>query len=142
MDTSSRTDVALLLVRAVVGITFLLHGLDKFSDMAGTQQGFDGMGIPLADVAAPFVASLEVAGGVALILGALTPIFALALAGNMLVAALTAHIENGFFVADGGYELVLLLGVACTSLVIAGAGRYSVDAAAKLSRLPGIPVTR
>jgi putative oxidoreductase len=138
MDTS-RTDLALLLIRAVVGVTFLLHGLDKFSDMAGTQQGFDGMGIPLADVAAPFVASLEVAGGIALIVGALTPIFALGLAFNMLVAALTAHVDNGFFVADGGYELVLLLGVACTGLVIAGAGRFSVDAAARLSRLPGFP---
>ena len=141
MDTSSRTDIALLLVRAIVGVTFLLHGLDKFNDLSGTQQFFDGIGIPMPDVMAPVVATLEVAGGIALILGALTPVFALGLACNMLVAALTAHIDNGFFVADGGYELVLLLGVACTGLVIAGAGRFSVDAAARLSRLPGFPST-
>ncbi len=141
MDTS-RTDLALLLVRAVVGVTFLLHGLDKFSDLNGTQQGFDGMGIPLPEVMAPFVASLEVAGGLALILGALTPVFALGLAGNMLVAYLTAHMGEGFFVSDGGAELVLLLGVSCLGLVAAGAGRYSVDAALRLGRLPGFPSNR
>jgi putative oxidoreductase len=133
MDTS-RTDIALALIRAVVGGTFLLHGLDKLGDLDGTQQFFDGLGIPAPALMAPFVASLETAGGIALILGALTPIFALGLAFNMLVAGLTTHTGSGFFVADGGYELVLLLGIACTSLVLAGAGRFSVDAA---MRLPG-----
>ena len=103
MDTSRTPISALLLVRAVVGVAFLLHGLDKFSDLDGTQQGFDGMGIPLPEVMAPFVlASLEVAGGSTLIVGALTPVFALGLAGNMLVAYLTAHMGKGFFVSDGG----------------------------------------
>ena len=138
MDTS-RTDLALLLVRAVVGVTFLLHGLDKLGDLNGTEQFFDGLGIPAPALMAPLVAVLETAGGIALIVGAITPVFALALAGDMLVAALTTHVENGFFAANGGYELVLLLGVASAALVLAGAGRFSLDAALRLGRLPGFP---
>jgi len=89
---------------------------------------------------APFVAVLETAGGIALVVGALAPLFGLALAANMLVAGLTQHAGNGFFVADGGYELVLLLGVASLAIFVAGAGRLSVDAALRLAdRLPGYP---
>lgn len=137
---SNRTDIALLAVRVVVGLTFLLHGLDKLGDLSGTEQGFDGMGIPAPGLMAPLVAVLETVGGIALIVGALAPLFALGLAIDMLVAALVVHVENGFFVADGGYELVLLLGVASAAIVIAGAGRYSVDATLGLARkLPGYP---
>lgn len=137
---SSRTDIALLVVRVVVGLTFLLHGLDKLSDLSGTEQGFDGMGIPAPGLMAPLVAVLETVGGVALIVGALTPLFALGLAIDMLVAALVVHAENGFFAADGGYELVLVLGAASLALAIAGAGRFSVDASLGLARrLPGHP---
>ena len=61
---SSRTDLALLAVRVVVGLTFLLHGLDKLGDLSGTKQGFDAMGIPAPGVMAPFVAALETVGGI------------------------------------------------------------------------------
>lgn len=137
---STRTDLALLAVRVVVGITFLLHGLDKLGNLSGTEQGFDGMGIPAPGLMAPLVAVLETVGGIALILGALAPLFAIGLAIDMLVAGLTAHTGNGFFVSDGGYELVLLLGVAALGIAIAGAGRFSVDATLRLGRrVPGYP---
>jgi len=140
MPSPLRTDVALLLVRAVVGLTFLLHGLDKLGDLTGTEQFFDGLGIPIPDVMAPFVAVLEVAGGIALILGLLAPLAGLALAGDMLVAGLTRHADKGFFAMDGGYELVLLLGVASLGIAAAGAGRFSLDAILRLhERLPGYP---
>jgi putative oxidoreductase len=138
MDTS-RTDIALLLVRAVVGVSFLLHGLDKLGDLSGTEGNFDGLGIPAPAIMAPFVAVLETVGGIALLLGVLSPVFALMLVGNMVVAGLTAHVGNGFFVADGGFELVLLLGAASAAIVFAGAGRFSVDHALRLGRLPGFP---
>ncbi len=106
---STRTDIALLAIRVVVGLAFLLHGLDKLGNLSGTEQGFDGMGIPAPGLMAPLVAVLETVGGLALIVGALAPLFAIGLAINMLVAALVVHVENGFFVSDGGYELVLVL---------------------------------
>lgn len=139
-SASSRTDLALLLVRAVVGLTFLIHGLDKLGDLNGTEQFFDGLSIPLPGLMAPVVALLEVVGGLALIVGLLAPLFGLALAVDMLVAALTQHIDKGFFVAEGGYELVLILGTASLAILFAGAGRFSVDGALRLGeRLPGYP---
>jgi len=139
-SASRRIDLALLLVRVVVGVTFLMHGLDKLGDLSGAEQFFDSLGIPAPSLMAPFVALLEVVGGIALIVGLLAPLFGLALAGDMLVAALTQHIENGFFAMDGGYELVLILGIASLGIVVAGTGRFSVDAALGLGdRLPGYP---
>jgi putative oxidoreductase len=70
----------------------------------------------------------ETLGGILLIVGLLTPAAGLALAIDMLVAALTAHADKGFFADKGGYEFVLLLGAACVALVMAGAGRFSADA--------------
>ena len=125
---STRTDLALLAVRIVVGLTFLMHGLDKLGDLSGAEQSFDKLGIPAPGLMAPFVAALETVGGIALIAGLLAPVFALGLAIDMLVAALTAHTGNGFFAADGGYELVLLLGIGSFAIALAGAGRFSVDA--------------
>ena len=139
MDTS-RTDLALLVLRVVAGLAFLLHGIDKLGDLTGTEQAFDGMGIPAPGLMAPLVAALETVGGIALIAGALAPLFALGLAIDMLVAGLVVHAENGFFAADGGYELVLVLGAASLAIAIAGAGRFSVDATLGLARrLPGYP---
>lgn len=125
--TSTLNSAGLLVLRAVVGVTFLLHGLDKLGDLGAVEQNFDGLGIPAPAVMAPFVALTETIGGALLILGLLTPLAGLALAINMLVAGLTAHTGNGFFAQDGGYELVLVLGAASLSLALAGAGRFSVD---------------
>ena len=52
----------------------------------------------------------------------------------MLVALLTAHLDSGFFAADGGIELVLVLGAATLALAATGPGRFSLDGAFGLSR--------
>ena len=118
----------LLVLRLVVGVTFVLHGLDKFGDLAGTEAFFASLGIPFAEVMAPFVAVTETVGGLLLIAGLATSLAGVALAGDMLVAGATAHLDAGFFAADGGVELVLLLGGASLALALTGAGRYSADA--------------
>ncbi|WP_354697697.1 quinone oxidoreductase TQO [Paraconexibacter sp. AEG42_29] len=128
----TRVDAALLIVRAVVGLAFLLHGLDKLGDLSGVEQNFDGLGIPVPELMAPFVALTETVGGALLIAGLLTPLAGLALGIDMIVAYATVHTGKGFFAGDGGYELVLLLGASSFALMIAGAGRFSVDAALKL----------
>jgi uncharacterized membrane protein YphA (DoxX/SURF4 family) len=56
------------------------------------------------------------------------------LAGDMLVALLTAHVDQGFFVDEGGFELVLLLGGASLAIAFTDAGRFSVDAALGVTR--------
>jgi putative oxidoreductase len=140
MNTHIRNDIGLLAVRIAVGVVFIAHGLDKLGDLQGTEGFFESLGIPAAGFMAPLVAYTEVIGGGALILGLLTPLAGTALAIDMLVAFATVHAGKGIFVADGGWELVMLLGVAAGALVAAGPGRISVDAALRLpQRSPAWP---
>jgi len=129
MHPTTAVSAGLLVLRLVVGVTFLLHGLDKLGDLAGTEELFASLAIPAPGLMAPFVAVTETVGGLLLIAGLATPLAGAALAGDMFVALLTAHIDEGFFAADGGIELVLLLGGASLALTLTGAGRFSADAA-------------
>jgi len=122
----------MLLLRVVVGVTFLLHGLDKLGDPAGAERLFASLDIPAPGLMAPFVAVTETVGGALLIAGLATPLVAAALAVDMLVALLTARLGHGFFARDGGFELELLLAGASVAIGIAGAGRFSLDASLEL----------
>lgn len=68
----------------------------------------------------------EFFGGLALVLGLLTRPAAFVTAFTMLIA-LTVHIGNGLFVSNNGYEYALILLVASLTLLIQGAGSYSLD---------------
>jgi putative oxidoreductase len=128
--TNSTTfpNAGLLVLRVVVGVTFLVHGLDKLLDLSSAEQFFASLGIPAPGLMAPFVAVTETVGGCLLIVGLATPLVSAALAIDMLVALLTAHIGEGFFAADGGIEVPLLLMGAGLCIGLAGAGRFSLDA--------------
>ena len=120
----------LLLLRLIVGVAFIFHGWGKI------QSPFDWMG-PQGD-AVPgifqFLAAVsEFGGGIALILGLLTPIALLGLACTMTVATLMhAFVMKDPFVTlkKGGssYELALVyLGISLLFLAT-GPGKYSLDA--------------
>ena len=131
MNQSTLTTTALAVLRVIAGFLFAAHGWQKFNEftIAGTQASFAKMGVPAADLAAPAVATLELVGGIALILGVLTRVFAALLALNMLGAFFLVHASAGVFVGNGGYELVLLLAAGALAIALAGAGRFSADAA-------------
>jgi putative oxidoreductase len=124
LTTSART-----VLRVIAGFLFAAHGWQKFSEFTipGTQAAFTQMGVPAAQVAAPVIATLELAGGVALILGVLTRVFAALLAVDMLGALFLVHASAGVFAATGGYELVLILAAAALAVALVGAGKVSVD---------------
>lgn len=131
MNQSRLITTAITVLRVILGFLFAAHGWQKFNEwtIAGTQAAFSKMGIPAAEVAAPFIAGLELAGGIALILGVLTRVVAGLLAVDMLGALFLVHASAGVFADKGGYELVLLLGAAALALALTGAGRVSVDRA-------------
>ncbi|APX02097.1 DoxX family protein [Arthrobacter sp. QXT-31] len=131
MNQSTLTTTALTVLRVIAGFLFAAHGWQKFNEftIAGTQASFAKMGVPAAEIAAPAVATLELVGGIALILGVLTRVFAALLALNMLGAFFLVHASAGVFVGNGGYELVLLLAAGALAIALAGAGRFSADAA-------------
>jgi len=123
--------LALLVLRLAIGAVFIAHGAQKVFvfGFAGVSGSFADMGVPQAEIVGPMVGLLELIGGVLLVLGLATRVVAAALVVDMLVATVLVHLSAGIFVTEGGYELTLVLGATALALVLAGAGRYSVDAA-------------
>ena len=105
--------------------------------MNPTTGAFTQMGIPAPGITAPLVAILELAGGIALIIGLLTRLTALGLAINMLGAIFFVRLKGGFF-APNGAEFEIVLFVSSLALVIAGAGALSADEAIARRRSPAV----
>jgi putative oxidoreductase len=119
-------DASLLLLRFVAGIAFMLHGWGKI------QNPFGWMG---PDAFAPgflqaLAALAEFGGGLAWIIGLLTPLASLGIACTMAVAAYMHAIMNGDpFVSVGGpsWELAALYFCIAVLLIAVGPGRFSLD---------------
>ncbi|MCP2250010.1 DoxX family protein [Lentzea aerocolonigenes] len=120
-------DVAALIGRIGIGIVFVAHGWQKWTEygLAGTAGSFEKMGVPLPSVSAAFAATVELVGGLALIAGLALPIAGVLLAANMLGAWMLVHLPNGL-IGEGGAELVVVLGAAALALGFNG-GAYSLD---------------
>ena len=121
--------IGILLARIGFGVIFLAHGLQK-ADTQGysaTKAAFEGMGAPVPALSAFLATWVEIIGGIALIVGILTPIFGALLFLDMLGALFIAHIGKGIWSSDGGYEFVLALGAGALLLAAVGAGKFSID---------------
>jgi len=120
------TDLALLILRVVLGIIMVYHGWPKLTNLAGTIDGMAGMGVPAPAVAAIFATVAEFVGGLLMLLGAFTDIAGLMFAIDMLGAITFVHAKNGFSVAEGGLEWPLLLAATALAIALTGPGRYAV----------------
>ncbi|MFC7448697.1 DoxX family protein [Rhodococcus daqingensis] len=129
MKSAAFRDLAILIARIGIGIIFVAHGWQKFftNGIDKTQIAFEGMGAPMPNVSAIVAAAVELVGGFALIAGIATPIAGILLFLDMVGAFFIVHYDKGIFVSEGGYELVLALGVGSLLLAATGAGRFSVD---------------
>jgi putative oxidoreductase len=127
--------VGLLLLRLVVGLTFAGHGLQKaFGWWTGPGwTGWTGavarMGFRPALLWSAISIGAELAGGLLLAAGLLTPIAVTAIAGQSVVIILKAHWAKGFWNRDGGYEFPLALAAAAIAVGLIGPGALSADAA-------------
>lgn len=114
-------------LRIVVGAIFVAHGWQKFvGGVPGVATFLGGLGFPAPEVFAILLIAAELGGGILLILGAFTHWVSKILAVVALVALVTVHLKNGF-TGPGGYEFILLILAAAVSLMITGAGRWSLD---------------
>lgn len=113
--------------RILLSLLFLMAGLGKIGDMAGTQGYMTAMGVPAAGVLLPLVIALEVGGALALIVGWQTRFAAFLLAGFSLLSALIFH--HNF--ADQMQMILFLKNVSIAGgllMVVAhGAGAFSID---------------
>lgn len=75
-----------LMMRLIVGYTFMLAGWGKLNNLAQVTENFVGWGIPFPNILTPFVSCVEFFGGAMLILGLFTRIPAAMLAVVMVVA--------------------------------------------------------
>ncbi|HEX6187808.1 MAG TPA: DoxX family protein [Pyrinomonadaceae bacterium] len=149
---STHAPASVILIRLMVGAVFFAEGIQKFlfSAEVGAAR-FARIGIPNADVTAPFVGVVEIVGGALLLLGLLTRLAAIPLIINMLVAILSTKIPillghsfwgfslrsvpyGGFWgmAHEGRTDFAMLLG--SIFLLIVGAGAWSLDARLGASR--------
>jgi putative oxidoreductase len=119
------TDLALLILRVVLGIIMIYHGWPKLTNLGGTIEGFSGMGIPAPALAAVFAMVAEFFGGLLLLAGVFTDIAGLMFAIDMLGAITFVHAKNGFAVNEGGVEWPLALLAMALAIALAGPGRYA-----------------
>jgi putative oxidoreductase len=123
-----RPAIGLALLRVTVGFVFAMHGYQKFFQygLDGVTGGFTQMGVPLPAIAAPVVATIELVGGLMVILGIYHRIAALLQVGVMVGAIVFAKLAGGFF-APAGFEFELTLGVAALTIVLAGGGAMALQ---------------
>ena len=122
---SIKGSVSLLLLRLAAGTAFMFHGWPLI------QKPFHWMGpeAPMPGIFQALAAFSEFFGGLAWILGLLTPLASLGLLSTMTVAVYT-HLSKGDpFVGRGSsYELASVYGCVALLLILIGPGRFSMDA--------------
>lgn len=126
--------MARLILRTLMGVLFMGHGLQKLRGwfggygLEGTGQFFESVGLRPGKKHATAAGVAETAGGAMLTLGLLTPVSAAALIGVMATAVKTVHLEKGPWVSEGGWEYNAVVVGTLVALTEAGPGSISLDA--------------
>jgi putative oxidoreductase len=114
----------LLALRILVGIAFMLHGWPKIQNPTGWM----GPDAPVPGFLQFLAAFSEFFGGMAILVGLLTPIAALGIFFTMLVAAKTHMDKGGQFVGgEGSYEMAAVYAAIMVMFMLVGPGRLSLD---------------
>ena len=129
-DYGDQLSTITLLVRVIVGATFAAHGYKHFflgGKLKGTAGWFDSLGMkPNGMIHAVLASVTELACGILMILGLLTPLAAAGYVGVLFVAGWTNHRPKGFW-SDSGWEYVFMLATFATFLAAVGPGEHSLD---------------
>jgi len=130
-----RVDVALLIIRGALAWIFIYYGAGKLFNV------FQGPGIHATaqfftttahlhpgTFFAYLSGTIEFVGGIAVGLGVLARLFALALVGDMVIAMITVTFRHGLIssVSGSGYGLNVALAALAGAIVLAGPGRYAL----------------
>ena len=124
MNTPALAKFAPLIIRLILGLSFILHGLPKLTHSAMMVPFFTKIGVPAPSVAVLVIGLIEVIGGISLILGWGTRLFTVLLSIDMLMAILLTKLSAGYV---GGFELELLLFAGSVSIFLSGPGAIAVN---------------
>ncbi|MGE5346530.1 MAG: DoxX family protein, partial [Acidithiobacillales bacterium] len=115
------------IARISIGWVFVQSGWGKLHNLSKVIDYFGSVGIPAPQLQAPFVAGIELVGGLFVLAGLFTRVVSLPLAATMLVALLTARSGDISSASDlfGTIEFLYLLGL--SYLAAFGAGALSLD---------------
>jgi putative oxidoreductase len=128
-------DLALLVLRVVIGLLFVGHGSQKLfgvfggAGLKGTADVFDALRLRPGRLHASAGGASELVGGALLALGLVTPVGAALVIAVMVAAVAAVHLPKGIWNADGGYEYNLVTIAAAFALAAVGPGRWSLDTA-------------
>ena len=142
-----------LFLRLIIGFGFMAHGWAKIARGTG---GFEKLlmqtGVPFAHLNATIAPYIELLGGAAIFTGTFVTVAAIPLIVVMLVAMFTIQIHYGFSSVNTigltpqgpkfgppGYEINLLYIAGLISLMLTGAGIFSVDSLRKGKTTPALP---
>lgn len=130
-------NAGLLVLRVTVGIVMLAHGWNHVfggGRIPGTARWFESLGMRPGRLHAWLASLTELAAGLGLVVGLATPLGAAGVVGVMLVAWITNHLRNGFFIfrPGEGYEYVMTLCLVAVAIGALGAGEWSLDHAVGL----------
>lgn len=131
-ESMTSLDIAALFLRAALGITMLAHGYNHAfggGKLAGTARWFESIGIRPGRIHARLATLTELGSGLLLVLGLAVPLAAAGVVGTMLVALISNHLRNGFFIfrPGEGYEYVLFIILTAAATGALGGGRLSID---------------
>lgn len=134
MSDGDAIDLALLLLRGGLGAVMLAHGINHIiggGKIPGTARWFESLGMKPGILHAWLASATEVGSGMLLLLGLLTPLAAAGAVGVMVVAWITNHLHNGFFIfrPGEGWEYVMTLTVIGVVVATIGPGEWSLDEA-------------
>jgi putative oxidoreductase len=132
VNDADAVDLALLALRCVVGAVVLAHGINHVvggGRIPGTARWFESLGMRPGVVHAWLASGTEIAAGVLLVLGFLTPLAAAGVVGVMVVAWIANHLGHGFFIfrPGEGWEYVMTLAVVALTIGALGPGSWSLD---------------
>lgn len=132
MSALAAADTSLLVLRGALGTVFLAHGYNHVfggGKIAGTAGWFESLGMRPGRLHAWTASLTELGAGTLLLLGLATPLACAGVVGTMLVAWITNHLRNGFFIFSPGegYEYVMTLTLAAIGLAGVGPGQWSLD---------------
>ena len=128
-------------LRLIVGYGFmehgyakLIHGPERFVAILHT------LGVPAPELMAWATILVELLGGLAVLLGVFIPLAAVPMAGVLLTAMFTVHLQYGFSAiklqavtpagaqfGPPGYEVALLYLACLAALVLTGSGPFSLQ---------------